>query len=302
MSVTANSTIATTTSMAGTNHKLVRRTSLRQCEASADDGTPRYMFGILSRRAAVTLAGGTMPRPVAHLANLDLNLLVALRERSVTRAAERLGVTQPAAEGSAPGGLRRRRRHRPVARATAMITLHGRTAVPGYAEGEALVSPEPRLRPRMTLTLPPRGLFGLCGPNGADKSTLLSVIGGSVPPACGRVLLDGADVTRLPPQQRFGLGISRTFQAVHLIRGRTVLDNVAVACLTSHRSGIASRLFPQRTRPGQTAGRTNPGPARHDRAERPGHLVADAGKPAGRSAPATCPLHLWLVVQDSHSA
>jgi hypothetical protein len=35
-----------------------------------------------------------MPRPVAHLANLDLNLLVALREllreRSVTRAAERL--------------------------------------------------------------------------------------------------------------------------------------------------------------------------------------------------------------------
>ena len=38
-----------------------------------------------------------MPRPVAHLANLDLNLLVALREllreRSVTRAAERLGVT-----------------------------------------------------------------------------------------------------------------------------------------------------------------------------------------------------------------
>ena len=35
-----------------------------------------------------------MPRPAAHLANLDLNLLVALREllreRSVTRAAERL--------------------------------------------------------------------------------------------------------------------------------------------------------------------------------------------------------------------
>ena len=95
----------------------------------------------------------------------------------------------------------------------------------------------------VTLTLPPRGLFGLCGPNGAGKSTLLGIIGGSVPPARGRVLLDGADVTRLPPQQRFGLGISRTFQTVHLIRGRTVLDNVAVACLTSHRSGMASRLF-----------------------------------------------------------
>jgi hypothetical protein len=39
-----------------------------------------------------------MPRPVAHLANLDLNPLAArrelLRERIVTRSAERLGVTQ----------------------------------------------------------------------------------------------------------------------------------------------------------------------------------------------------------------
>ena len=94
----------------------------------------------------------------------------------------------------------------------------------------------------VTLTLPRNGLFGLCGPNGAGKSTLLGIIGGSVPPSRGRVLLDGADVTRLPPQQRFHLGVSRTFQAVHLIRGRTVLDNVAVACLTSHRSSIASRL------------------------------------------------------------
>jgi ABC-type branched-subunit amino acid transport system ATPase component len=64
-----------------------------------------------------------------------------------------------------------------------------------------------------------------------------------VPPDRGRVLLDGTDVTRLPPQQRFHLGVSLTFQAVHLIRGRTVLDNVAVACLTSHRSGLVSRLL-----------------------------------------------------------
>jgi branched-chain amino acid transport system permease protein len=94
----------------------------------------------------------------------------------------------------------------------------------------------------VTLALPGRGLFGLCGPNGAGKSTLLNIIGGSVAPSRGRVLLDGADVTRLPPQLRFGLGVSRTFQTVHLIRDRSVLDNVAVACLTSHRSSIVSRI------------------------------------------------------------
>jgi branched-chain amino acid transport system permease protein len=91
----------------------------------------------------------------------------------------------------------------------------------------------------VTLTLPARGRYGLCGPNGAGKSTLLGVIGGTVAPSAGRVLLGGTDVTGLQPQQRFYLGMSRTFQAVHLITGRTVLDNVAVSCLRSQRSSIA---------------------------------------------------------------
>jgi len=41
----------------------------------------------------VSLDGGTTPRPVTHLANLDLNLLVALREllrRLVVETARRL--------------------------------------------------------------------------------------------------------------------------------------------------------------------------------------------------------------------
>ena len=94
----------------------------------------------------------------------------------------------------------------------------------------------------VTLTLPARGRYGLCGPNGAGKSTLLGVIGGTVAPSAGRVLLGGTDVTGLPPQQRFYLGMSRTFQAVHLITGRTVLDNVAVSCLRSHGSSIAAGI------------------------------------------------------------
>ena len=94
----------------------------------------------------------------------------------------------------------------------------------------------------VTIKLPERGLFGLCGPNGAGKTTLLNVIGGSVPPSRGTVILDGEDITRRPPQERFHLGISRTFQAVHLIKGRTVLDNVAVACLASHTSPMITRV------------------------------------------------------------
>ena len=94
----------------------------------------------------------------------------------------------------------------------------------------------------VTLALPERGLFGLCGPNGAGKTTLLNVIGGSVPPSRGHVLLDGEDITKRPPHERFYQGISRTFQAVHLVKGRTVLDNVAVSCLASHTSSIITRI------------------------------------------------------------
>jgi branched-chain amino acid transport system permease protein len=94
----------------------------------------------------------------------------------------------------------------------------------------------------VTLTLPERGLFGLCGPNGAGKTTLLNVIGGSVPPSSGEVILSGTNITKRPPHERFQQGISRTFQAVHLIKDRTVLDNVAVACLTSHTSSIVTRI------------------------------------------------------------
>jgi branched-chain amino acid transport system permease protein len=94
----------------------------------------------------------------------------------------------------------------------------------------------------VSITLPERGLFALCGPNGAGKSTLLNVIGGSVPPTAGEVILNGTDITRRPPNERFYQGISRTFQAVHLIKGRTVLDNVAVACLASHNSSIVTRI------------------------------------------------------------
>jgi branched-chain amino acid transport system permease protein len=94
----------------------------------------------------------------------------------------------------------------------------------------------------ISITLPERGLFALCGPNGAGKSTLLNVIGGSVAPSSGEVILSGTDITRRPPNERFYQGISRTFQAVHLIKGRTVLDNVAVACLASHKASIITRV------------------------------------------------------------
>ena len=45
--------------------------------------------------------------------------------------------------------------------------------------------------------------LGIIGPNGAGKSTLFGIASGAVQPDAGRVMLEGSDVTRLPPERRW---------------------------------------------------------------------------------------------------
>ena len=45
-------------------------------------------------------------------------------------------------------------------------------------------------------------IFGLIGPNGVGKSTLINVISGIVSPNSGRVFLNGEDVSHLQPKER----------------------------------------------------------------------------------------------------
>ncbi|MXU63862.1 ABC transporter ATP-binding protein [Oceanomicrobium pacificus] len=69
-------------------------------------------------------------------------------------------------------------------------------------------------------------ITGLIGPNGAGKTTLFNVIAGHYQPTAGRVLLDGEDITGLPPHDLFGKGLLRTFQIAHEFSTLTVRDNL----------------------------------------------------------------------------
>jgi putative spermidine/putrescine transport system ATP-binding protein len=64
----------------------------------------------------------------------------------------------------------------------------------------------------------------LLGPSGSGKTTLLNVISGMVTPDRGSVLIDGEDVTNLPPQRR---ELGMVFQNYALIPHMSVFDNVA---------------------------------------------------------------------------
>ncbi|WP_319459903.1 ABC transporter ATP-binding protein [Micromonospora sp. RTP1Z1] len=86
------------------------------------------------------------------------------------------------------------------------------------------------------LDLAPGEFLGVIGPNGAGKTSLFNLITGLRRPTEGRILLDGEDVTALPPHRRARLGLGRTFQASSVFGSLTVRENVRLA-VQAHRGG-----------------------------------------------------------------
>ncbi len=78
----------------------------------------------------------------------------------------------------------------------------------------------------VSLSIEPGSITGLIGPNGAGKTTLFNVIAGLHAPTSGRVLLDGQDITGLPPHELFARGMLRTFQIAHEFSTLTVRENL----------------------------------------------------------------------------
>ena len=76
----------------------------------------------------------------------------------------------------------------------------------------------------VSLDIEPGEFFALLGPSGSGKSTLLRLIAGFNRHQRGQVLVDGQDVSPLPPWQR---NIGMVFQNYALWPHMTVWDNVA---------------------------------------------------------------------------
>lgn len=76
----------------------------------------------------------------------------------------------------------------------------------------------------LDLTLQKGEFFTLLGASGCGKTTIMRLIAGFDEPNAGRVILNGTDVTKLPPQRR---NVHTMFQQYALFPHLSVWDNIA---------------------------------------------------------------------------
>ena len=76
----------------------------------------------------------------------------------------------------------------------------------------------------VSLSIRKKELFALLGSSGCGKSTLLRMMAGLETPDAGRIIVDGQDITELPPYER---PVNMMFQSYALFPHMTVEGNVA---------------------------------------------------------------------------
>ncbi len=77
---------------------------------------------------------------------------------------------------------------------------------------------------RVDLEVYPGELFAILGGSGSGKTTLLRLLAGFETPSAGRIVIDGADMTAVPPYRR---PVNMMFQSYALFPHMTVAENVA---------------------------------------------------------------------------
>jgi len=92
----------------------------------------------------------------------------------------------------------------------------------------------------VSLTIESGRNLAIIGPNGAGKTTFLNICTGWLKPTRGQVLLEGRDITPLPPRKIVRRGVARAFQIPQLFTEHTALENLLIA--VAAREGMRNPL------------------------------------------------------------
>lgn len=128
-----------------------------------------------------------------------------------------------------------------TAQATAPATA--RAAEPGssplHLAGVSAAYGQLRVLAGVDLTLAPGTITALVGANGAGKTTLCKVIAGLLPPVDGRIYVNGADITAVPPHRR-AAQLTLTPEARGIFPSLSVEENLSVRL---HRAADRERVY-----------------------------------------------------------
>lgn len=92
----------------------------------------------------------------------------------------------------------------------------------------------------VSLTLGDGERLAVLGRNGVGKTTLLKCVMGLLPPSGGRILLDGREISTLPPHERCRLGMAYVPQGREILPGLTVLENLQLGSLGCAGAGVTA--------------------------------------------------------------
>ncbi len=112
--------------------------------------------------------------------------------------------------------------------------LHTKKLNAGYKELHILFD--------VDTTVKHKGITTIVGPNGSGKSTLLKAIFGLATIHSGNVLLNGKDITRVPPHEKTKLGIAYLPQTDNVFVNLTVEENLKIAAYTLDKSEVRDRI------------------------------------------------------------
>ncbi|MFE5409570.1 urea ABC transporter ATP-binding subunit UrtE [Microbacterium sp. NPDC056569] len=115
-----------------------------------------------------------------------------------------------------------------------MLEIKGVTA--GYGRTKVLHD--------VTVEIPTGQAVSVMGHNGAGKTTLLRVATGLIPVMSGQVLLDGEDVTRMPPSRRVQRGLGYVPQGQQSFPQMTTLENLQLVAKRQSDIDEVFDLFP----------------------------------------------------------
>jgi branched-chain amino acid transport system ATP-binding protein len=92
----------------------------------------------------------------------------------------------------------------------------------------------------LSLTVEKGEIVALIGANGAGKSTTLWTISGLVRPRKGRIIFDGKEITRMPPNRIVSLGIGHVPEGRRVFATMTVQENLEMGAYVT-KGGAAMR-------------------------------------------------------------